>query len=57
MVLVSGRGYVAPEHVELTKMTTKSDIYSLGVLIVEIVTGQMCPFTDNGSAASFIANV
>jgi len=48
---------VAPEHVELTKMTTKSDIYSLGVLIVEIVTGQMCPTSDNGSAASFIANV
>lgn len=33
------REYAAPELVETNRMSTKSDIYSLGVLIIEIVTG------------------
>lgn len=57
MLLLSRRGYLAPEHIELTKMSTKSDIYSLGILIMEIVTGEKCPSNDNGSPVSFITNV
>lgn len=33
------RGYMAPEYINRGLITTKSDIFSLGVLIIEIVTG------------------
>ncbi|XP_047071521.1 cysteine-rich receptor-like protein kinase 36 [Lolium rigidum] len=33
-------GYMAPEYIGAGEITTKSDIYSLGVLILEIVTGE-----------------
>ncbi|GJM95336.1 hypothetical protein PR202_ga12058 [Eleusine coracana subsp. coracana] len=32
-------GYCAPEYLEHGKMSLRSDIYSLGVIIIEIVTG------------------
>jgi len=33
-------GYLAPEFVYRNELTTKSDIYSFGVLLLEIVTGR-----------------
>lgn len=34
------RGYIAPEYAMLGKATRQTDIYALGVLILEVVTGQ-----------------
>nr|CAB3489942.1 unnamed protein product [Digitaria exilis] len=40
-VAISGeRGYMAPEYYSTGVMTYKSDIYSLGVMIMEILTGE-----------------
>jgi interleukin-1 receptor-associated kinase 1 len=33
-------GYIAPEHAMCGKTTRQTDIYALGVLILEVVTGQ-----------------
>ncbi|XP_037467228.1 cysteine-rich receptor-like protein kinase 2 isoform X2 [Triticum dicoccoides] len=33
-------GYCAPEYLQQGKMSFKSDMYSLGVIIIELVTGQ-----------------
>jgi serine/threonine protein kinase len=33
------RGYLAPEFYVHEQMSFKSDIYSLGVIIIEILTG------------------
>lgn len=33
------RGYCAPEYLDYGKRSAKSDIYSLGVIIMELVTG------------------
>ncbi|XP_047057857.1 U-box domain-containing protein 52-like [Lolium rigidum] len=32
-------GYTAPEYLENGKMSVKSDVYSLGIIIIELVTG------------------
>lgn len=32
-------GYCAPEYANTGKLTTKSDIYSFGVVLLEIITG------------------
>lgn len=37
--VVGSRGYMAPEYYYRGEVSTKSDIYSLGILIIEIVTG------------------
>jgi serine/threonine protein kinase len=36
---LSCRGYCAPEYLKEGKSSSKSDIYSLGVMITELVTG------------------
>ena len=40
---VTPRGYIAPEVMDTGKVTVKSNMYSLGVLIIEIATGDRCP--------------
>lgn len=35
-----GRGYMPPEYWDRGEISTKSDIYSMGILILEIITGQ-----------------
>ncbi|KAI3518541.1 hypothetical protein L1887_07346 [Cichorium endivia] len=34
-------GYMAPEYMELGEATTMADIYSFGVVVLEVVSGQM----------------
>lgn len=34
------RGYMAPEYVIRGKLTEKADVYSFGVLVIEIVSGK-----------------
>lgn len=32
-------GYMAPEYIVRGKLTEKADVYSFGVLVIEVVTG------------------
>lgn len=34
------RGYLAPEYAMLGQLTKKADVYSFGVLILEIISGR-----------------
>lgn len=34
------RGYLAPEYALLQQLTKKADVYSFGVLILEIISGR-----------------
>uniref|UniRef100_A0A453GYH8 non-specific serine/threonine protein kinase n=1 Tax=Aegilops tauschii subsp. strangulata TaxID=200361 RepID=A0A453GYH8_AEGTS len=36
---VSSPGYTAPEYIDKGKMSVKYDVYSLGIIIIELVTG------------------
>ncbi|RCV37776.1 hypothetical protein SETIT_8G089300v2 [Setaria italica] len=38
--VVGAKGYMAPEYLYRGEISTRSDIYSLGVLIIEITTGE-----------------
>ncbi|KAM3215255.1 hypothetical protein ACQJBY_067310 [Aegilops geniculata] len=42
-------GYCAPEYRQQGKMSFKSDIYSLGVIIIELVTGQKAVLSNNNN--------
>ena len=46
--LLPCRGYMAPEYINRGLITTKSDIFSLGVIIIEIVTGHRDYPDENG---------
>ena len=39
-LLVLCRGYMAPEYVVRGKLTEKADVYSFGVLVIEVVSGR-----------------
>ncbi|XP_073354523.1 uncharacterized protein [Aegilops tauschii subsp. strangulata] len=52
---VTPRGYIAPEVMGTGEATIRSNIYSLGVLIIEIATGDRCP-SDESSGRSYIEN-
>ena len=56
--IVACRGYMAPEYINRGLITTKSDIFSLGVIIIEIVTGHRDYPDENGvSPQEFIGHV
>ncbi|KQK17928.1 hypothetical protein BRADI_1g37626v3 [Brachypodium distachyon] len=47
-------GYMAPEYIHRGIITTKSDIFSLGVIIIEIITGQKNYPFGNGTSYDFV---
>ncbi|PIA30480.1 hypothetical protein AQUCO_05500033v1 [Aquilegia coerulea] len=48
-------GYMAPEYAKNGHFSTKSDVFSFGVLILEIVTGRKnSDFQDTGNLQSFV---
>ncbi|KAJ6371744.1 hypothetical protein OIU77_002125 [Salix suchowensis] len=40
-VIASSCGYIAPEYAYTLRVNEKSDIYSFGVVILELVTGKL----------------
>lgn len=57
--VVGAKGYMAPEYLYRGEISTRSDIYSLGILIIEITTGEKNRSNDDKdmSARSFVDQV
>ncbi|XP_020080798.1 cysteine-rich receptor-like protein kinase 8, partial [Ananas comosus] len=54
--IVGTNGYIAPEYVRQGYFSTKSDVFSFGVLVLEIVTGrQVNEFHGMGRAANLLS--
>ncbi|CAL9092853.1 unnamed protein product [Musa acuminata var. zebrina] len=47
--VVGTRGYAAPEYIATGHLSLKSDIYSLGVVLLELLSGKRALDEDNGS--------
>jgi len=51
-------GYMAPEYLHKGIITKKSDIFSLGVIVIELITGRRdSPDSTGMSMPDFIENV
>ncbi|KAL4654426.1 hypothetical protein ACB092_01G377200 [Castanea dentata] len=51
-------GYMAPEYVVCGKLTEKADVYSFGVLILEVVCGKRnSSFSENSSVLQMVWNL
>ena len=48
-LMLKCRGYMSPEYKNRGLISTKSDIFSLGVIIIEIVTGRRDYPDDTGT--------
>ncbi|GMI72604.1 CRINKLY4 related 3 [Hibiscus trionum] len=48
MKAVGTVGYIDPEHYSLNVLTTKSDVYGLGVVMLELLTGKRAIFKTGG---------
>ncbi|KAL7116894.1 hypothetical protein ACP275_03G034700 [Erythranthe tilingii] len=46
--IVGTYGYMAPEYASYGLFSVKSDVFSFGVIVLEIITGQRKIFTQNG---------
>lgn len=56
--VVGAHGYMAPEYLYRGEISTQLDIYSLGLLIIEITTGERNPRSkDDMSARNLVENV
>ena len=54
-IFVFIRGYMAPEYVVCGKLTEKADVYSFGVLILEVVCGKRNnSFSENSSILQMV---
>lgn len=47
-------GYLAPEYAMGGQLTLKADVYSFGVLILEIISGQSSAKTNWGGSNKFL---
>jgi disease resistance protein RPM1 len=57
-MLMRSSGYMAPEYLYKGEISAQSDIYSLGLMIIEIATIEKnCPEKDQPSARKFIDKV
>lgn len=55
--LVGSYGYIAPEYLYRGEISTKSDIYSLGLIIIEITTGERNHSSNEPSAREYIEKI
>lgn len=57
-ISVSCRGYKPPEFIDKQVISIKSDIYSLGIIIIEIMTGtKYDKYSEFSSSQEFIQHV
>ena len=47
-------GYMAPEYAMLGQFSVKSDVFSFGVLILEVLSGQKITCFQNGDNAEYL---
>eukprot|EP00252_Welwitschia_mirabilis_P007403 TRINITY_DN1870_c0_g1_i8.p1 TRINITY_DN1870_c0_g1~~TRINITY_DN1870_c0_g1_i8.p1 ORF type:complete len:982 (+),score=73.04 TRINITY_DN1870_c0_g1_i8:121-3066(+) len=56
-VFTGTHGYIAPEHAYSLRITEKSDVYSYGVVLLELVTGKKAieeEFGENGNIVAWV---
>ena len=56
LLILIGNGYMAPEYAMFEKFSIKSDIFSFGVLILVIVSGQKITSFHNGENVEYLLN-
>ncbi|XVE92377.1 hypothetical protein REPUB_Repub01dG0092200 [Reevesia pubescens] len=55
-VIAGTLGYMAPEYVVRGKLTEKADVYSFGVLVIEVTCGKKCFSLDSYSILHMVWN-